>query len=88
MAGFGVGASLASLGAAQKKEAIETAGKVADQEQKRNMFNDQLEAQRKSGNQQLGATVGALAGAQYGSALGPWGAVIGGVVGAVAGGLF
>lgn len=88
MARTGVGASLASMGMEQKDQAFKMVGEAAKEEESRNKFNEQLEQQRKAGNQQLGGAVGAALGAQYGSALGPWGTIIGGVVGAVAGGLF
>ena len=87
-AGYGVGASLVSMGLGQKHEATQVLARVADQESDRNAKNKMLEAQEKAGRQQLGGTLGALAGAQYGAALGPWGMVIGGALGAVAGGLF
>jgi hypothetical protein len=92
MAGFGVGASLASMGQDQKREAVTMLKGAADEESKRNAENTMLEAQRKQGNKQLGGTLGAIGGmalgAEYGSAIGPWGALIGGAIGAVAGGLF
>lgn len=92
MAGYGVGASLASMGLGQKQEAMQVLRSVADQETERNAQNKQLAAQEKAGKQQLGATVGALGGfyvgAQMGSVGGPLGALIGGAVGAVAAGLF
>ena len=82
MAGLNVGASLASYGQGQKREAVEMLGKAADVESERNQRNKIMAAQRKAGGQQLGATTGALAG----SAFGPWGTVIGGAIGAIAGG--
>ncbi len=92
MAGYGVGASLASLGMSQKNDAYAALGKAAEEEERRNQMNKELEAQRKAGNQQLGSTLGATAGmavgAQYGSTMGPWGALIGGLVGAAASRLF
>lgn len=88
MAGYGVGASLASMGVGQKHEALSVLKSVADQESQRNRENTALEAQEKAGKQQLGATAGALVGMQYGSTLGPWGALIGGAAGYIAGGLF
>jgi uncharacterized protein YcfJ len=92
MAGYGVGASLASMGQEQKQEAAKVLGQAADEESKRNAQNKVLASQRKQGNQQLGSTLGALGGfalgAQYGSVGGPLGALIGGAVGAIAGGLF
>ncbi len=92
MAGYGVGASLASLGTAQKNDAYSALGQAAEQEERRNEANKRIEQERKAGNQQLGSTLGSTAGmaigASYGSAGGPWGALIGGVVGAVAGNLF
>ena len=42
MAGMGVGASLASLGASQKHEAIQGLAKAADEESKRNAANEQI----------------------------------------------
>lgn len=86
-AGYGVGASLASMGVDQRREATQMLAKAADQESDRNVKNKMLEAQEKQGRQQLGGTVGAALGAQYGAALGPWGALIGGALGAIAGGL-
>lgn len=91
--GYGVGASLASLGASQGNDAYNALGQVAEQETRRNQANKRLDEERKAGNKQLGASLGGLAGgaaagAMYGSAAGPWGTLIGGVVGAVAGGLF
>lgn len=93
MAGtYGLGGGLAGYGQAQQAEATQMLGQAAASENQRNIENEQLESQRKQGNQQLGATLGTLGGmalgAQYGSAAGPWGAVIGGLVGAVAGNLF
>ncbi len=82
--GYGVGASLASMGLDQKREATQMLEASANQESQRKQQNQMLEAQDKAGKQQLGATVGAA----YGSTFGPWGTLIGGVVGAVAGGLF
>lgn len=93
MAGFGVGASLASMGATQKNDAFEMLMRSAEQTDRREQMNKKLEEERKAGNKQLGATVGglaggAIAGATYGSSAGPWGSLIGGLVGAAAGGLF
>jgi len=92
MAGLGLGASLASLGQEQKREAVQMLGKAADEEAARNVKNQQLAAQDKAGKQQLGSTLGALGGmalgAQYGAIGGPMGALIGGAIGAIAGGLF
>lgn len=93
MAAYGLGAAgLAGAGLEQKNEAMQTLGALAEQETSRNIANDQMEAQRKAGNQQLAGTVGAMGGmmlgASYGAAGGPIGALIGGVVGAVAGSLF
>lgn len=86
------GAGLAGFGMEQKQEAMQALGQAADSEQRRKLAGEQAEAQRKSGNTQLGSTVGALGGMalgmQYGAVGGPWGAVIGGVVGALAGSLF
>lgn len=90
--GYGVGASLASLGLDQKQEATQMLEASAKQESDREQQNKMLEAQAKAGKQQLGGTLGAaggfMVGAQMGGSAGPWGALIGGVVGAVAGGLF
>ena len=87
-AGYGVGASLASVGIGQRREATQMLARVADQEAERNAKNKMLEAQEKAGRQQLGGVVGAQLGATYGASLGPWGMLIGGALGAVAGGLF
>lgn len=89
---YGLGAAgLTGVGLQQKQDAIRIMGEAADQEQQRNIHNEQVRAQRKAGNQQLGATLGSMAGmymgASYGSAGGPIGAAIGAVVGLVAGGL-
>jgi hypothetical protein len=88
--GYGVGASLASMGLDQKREATQMLEASANQESERERQNKMLEAQDKAGKQQLGGALGAAVGAgmAQGSAMGPWGALIGGVVGAVAGGLF
>lgn len=92
MAGYGVGASLASLGTAAKNDAMTSLGRVAEQETQREATNKQISAQNKAGNQQLATTAGALGGfalgAQAGSVGGPMGALIGGAVGAIASGLF
>lgn len=89
---YGVGASLASMGLDQKREAMGVLREAADQESQRNAQNKQLEAQAKAGKQQLGGTLGAMGGmmlgAKVGSVGGPLGALIGGAVGAVAAGLF
>jgi len=86
------GDSLLGIGPGQQKQAIRQLGDAAAEEQKRNIENQQIEAERKAGNSQLGSTVGAGAGmaigAQYGSAGGPWGALIGGAIGAIAGKYF
>jgi hypothetical protein len=88
--GYGVGASLASMGLDQKREATQMLEASANQESQRKQQNQMLEAQDKAGKQQLGGALGAAVGAgmAQGSAMGPWGALIGGVVGAVAGGLW
>lgn len=88
---YGVGAALNNMslvgqGLGQKADATNTMAKAADEEQRRNMQNEQAEAQRKAGNQQLGATGGAMLGMM--ALGGPWGALLGGVVGAAAGNLF
>jgi outer membrane lipoprotein SlyB len=92
MAGYGVGATLASLGTTAKNDAMNSLGQVVGQEAQRESTNKQIDAQRKQGNQQLATTVGALGGfalgAQAGAVGGPMGALIGGAVGAIAGGLF
>lgn len=92
MAGFGVGASLASLGASQRQEATQGLARAAEEESRRNIQNEQLEQQEKAGGIQLGSTLGAAGGfalgAQFGSVGGPLGMLIGGAVGAIAGGLF
>lgn len=90
---YGLGAAgLTGFGLDQRNDAMAALGKVADQEQERNMANKQIKAQTKAGNVQLGSTLGALggfaAGAQMGSVGGPIGALVGGVLGSVAGGLF
>lgn len=89
---YGLSGGLAGAAIGQQQQAMELMGRAADQEQSRILGNEQLERERKAGNQQLGSTLGGLAGwavgAQYGSAAGPWGAALGGLVGAVAGGLF
>jgi uncharacterized protein YcfJ len=82
MAGYGVGASLQSLGMQQRSEATQMLAKSASNESERNQKNQVMKAQAKAGNQQLGATAGAMAGSMFG----PWGTVIGGAVGAIAGG--
>jgi predicted lipid-binding transport protein (Tim44 family) len=89
----GVGASLASIGQSQKKEAIQMLGESARQDEAREAQNTIAKAQARQGNQALGSSLGGLAGgaaagAMYGTAAGPWGTVIGGVLGALAGSLF
>lgn len=92
MAGYGVGASLASMGSSRQQEATKLLGEAANQEESRARQNKALEMQEKAGKRQLGSTLGAtagmVAGSQAGSVGGPWGALIGGVVGYVASGLF
>lgn len=83
--GYGVGASLASLGASQQNQAMNEYGMAAAEEAHREAANTQLAAQAKAGNMQLGGMVGGLAG---GAMAGPWGMVIGGLVGALGGSLF
>ena len=89
---YGLSGGLVGAGIDQRQMAMKTLGVAADEEQRLEIENRQLERERKAGNVQLGSTIGALGGmalgAQYGSAGGPWGAAIGGLVGAVAGGLF
>lgn len=91
MAGYGIGASLASMGSSRQQEATKLLGEVANQEESRKRQNKAIEAQEEAGKRQLGSTIGGMAGfyagAQMGAAGGPWGALIGGVVGYVAGGL-
>lgn len=86
------GVGLAGYGLDQKQGAMRMMGDAAQQEQQRNIKNEQIRAQRKAGNQQLGSTLGAMGGmyigASYGSAGGPIGAAIGALVGAAAGSLF
>lgn len=85
---------LVGFGQDQQQQAVQLLGRAAEQENDRNLANEQLERQRKAGNQQLGATVGTLGGfaagasygASYGASAGPWGAVLGGIIGAIAGG--
>lgn len=88
----GVGATLQSLGQGVQQDAMNTLGAAAEQENRRNMQNQQIEQQQKAGRVQLGSTLGALggfyAGSQVGAVGGPLGALIGGTVGAIAGGLF
>lgn len=93
MQGYGVGASLASLGQSEQHQAMDEYRVAADEEQRRNAENTVLRAQAKAGKQQLGGTIGglaggAIAGAEWGSAAGPWGTLVGGIVGALAGGYF
>lgn len=92
MAGFGVGASLMSLGASQRQEATQDLARAAEEESKRNIQNQQIEQQEKSGKIQLGSTLGGVGGFMLGSKVGavggPLGMLIGGAVGAIAGGLF
>lgn len=76
------GAGLTGLGQQQQRTATSLLGQAADAEQQRNIQNQQIEAQEKSQNTQMGGMVG---GAAAGAAFGPWGALIGGVVGAFAG---
>lgn len=82
---YGVGASLASMGLDQKREAMSVLREAADQETTRNIQNKQLEVQEEAGKRQLGSMLGATAGMAVG---GPLGAMIGGTIGAIAGGLF
>lgn len=90
---YGIGASLASVGLNVQREALHEYSAAADEEAKRNAENTRLEAQRKAGNAQLGATAGglaggAIAGAEFGSSAGPWGMAIGAVAGALFGSMF
>jgi hypothetical protein len=93
--GYGVGASLASVGRAggglagaaesREQQAMQMLGDVAAQETQRNVTNKQIAAQEKAGNMQLGSTLGAA----VGTAVMPGvGTLIGGVLGGLAGGLF
>lgn len=91
MAGYGVGASLASMGSSRQQEATKLLGEAANQEESRKRQNKAIEMQEEAGKRQLGSTLGATAGYAIGAGAsvgGPWGALIGGVVGYVAGGLF
>lgn len=85
MAGYGVGASLASMGQNEQALGIQELGQAANQDAQRQAENTQLRAQAHAGNMELGAAGGAMAGMMV---AGPWGAVIGGLVGAVGGSLF
>lgn len=80
--GYGIGASLASIGQEQHREAMRMVGEAANQEQQRNIANQQIEQQTKAGNMQLGSTLGAT----VGSAFGPLGTLAGGAIGAIAAG--
>jgi phage tail tape-measure protein len=93
--GYGVGASLNSLGRnaggglagaaeAREQQGMQMLGDVAAQETQRNIANTQARAQAKAGNMQLGATLGAA----IGSVVPGVGTLIGGVLGGLAGGLF
>lgn len=88
----GVGATLQSLGQAQQQDAMSVLGNAAEQENRRNIQNEQIEQQQKAGKTQLGTMLGGLGGfalgAKVGAVGGPMGALIGGAVGAIAGGLF
>lgn len=91
--GYGLGgAGLAGAGLQQKREAMGALGRVAEQEQQRNITNEQNKMAAKAGNMQLGTTLGGLAGWQLGASAGsvggPLGALIGGVVGAIGASLF
>jgi predicted lipid-binding transport protein (Tim44 family) len=88
-----VNESILSIGPGQKRQAMRQLGDAAEEEQKRNIKNNQIEAERQAGNSQLGGQLGGLAGgaaagAMYGSSAGPWGTLIGGAVGAIAGKYF
>jgi hypothetical protein len=91
--GYGVGASLASVGrggglagaaSSREQQAMQMLGETASQETQRDIANKQTAAQAKAGGMQLGATVGAT----VGTAFGPVGTLIGGVLGGLAGSLF
>ena len=82
--GYGIGASLASYGADQKRQAMLELGNAAEQENARNIKNQQLSQAEKQGKIQLGsgkllvldvagtaiAAGGAAAGAASGAAAG------------------
>jgi len=76
--------SLLGIGPGQQKQGTRQLGDAAAEEQKRNIENQQIEADRKAGNSQLTASVGATAGSYFG----PWGTLIGGAIGAIAGKYF
>lgn len=76
------GTGLTGLGAQQQRTATNLLGEAADAETARNIQNQQIQAQEKSQNSQLGGMAG---GAAAGAAFGPWGALVGGLVGAFAG---
>jgi hypothetical protein len=84
---MGVGASLASMGALQMSQGMNLYGEAASEEAQREAKNTELEAQRKTGNMQLGTMGGAAAGWYAGAEIGSVGGPIGALVGAVAGGL-
>jgi hypothetical protein len=85
MAGYGVGASLASMGLNEQKVGIDEIAAASSQDAQRQAENTQMKSQARAGNMEMGAGAGAMAGFAIG---GPWGAVIGGLVGAVGGSLF
>lgn len=90
---YGVGASLAGykgptlsgMGQDQQAQATQELGAAAQEETKRNMFNQQVDAQEKEGKKQFGATLGAAAGTALFPGLGT---VVGGLLGGITGGLF
>lgn len=83
--GLKVGGGLAAAGNAKLEQAQGLLGKAADEEQRRNLADKQMEQQRKAGNTQLGMMGGAGAGFMVG---GPVGAVLGGALGAIGSRLF
>jgi hypothetical protein len=92
MQGYGVGASLASLGTSVLQQGTQVMGEAASQEAERNRQNTVIQAQQKAGRVQLGSTLGAVGGfalgAQMASVGGPLGSLIGGAIGAIASGVF
>lgn len=72
--------SLMQAGQQTKQNAMNSMATLAQEEQKRDIANDQIEQQHKQGVA-AGVGSGAAIGAQVG---GPWGAVAGGVIGGLA----
>jgi phage tail tape-measure protein len=83
--GYGIGASLASYGADQKRQAMLELGSAAEQENARNIKNQQLSQAEKQGKIQLGSTLGAMGGMAAGTAIAAGGAAAGAASGAAAG---